>query len=136
MGMLDGLLGSLLGGSNASSQAQNPLLQVALQLLQQNGGIGGVVEKFRQSGYGQQADSWVSTGENHPIAPEAVPQALGSGTLADVASQLGLSQGAAAGGLASMLPQLIDQLTPHGHIVGGDNDAVAQLLSQLKQGRP
>jgi len=63
MGLLDGLLGNVLGGmmggNAAGGQAQNPLLQAALQMLQQNGGLQGILGKFQQAGYGAQADSWV-----------------------------------------------------------------------------
>jgi uncharacterized protein YidB (DUF937 family) len=137
MSMLDGILGNLLGGAlgQGGSGQQNPLLQMALQLLQQQGGIGGVVDKFRQAGYAQQADSWVAVGENQPIAPDALQQVLGSGALGDIAAKLGMSSGAAAGGLASILPQLIDQMTPHGQIPDAQSDPVAQALAMLKKTR-
>jgi uncharacterized protein YidB (DUF937 family) len=139
MGMLESLLGSVMGGmaGGSSAQGQNPLIQIALQLLQQNGGIGGVVDKFHQAGYGAQADSWVSTGQNQPINGDALQQVLGSGTLRDVASQLGVAPNAAAGDLASMLPQLIDGMTPQGHLPDAQDDPVAQVLAMLqaKRGR-
>jgi uncharacterized protein YidB (DUF937 family) len=138
MSMLDGLLGNVLGrmlDSRGAPGQQNPLLQMALQLLQQNGGIGGVVDKFRQAGFGQQADSWVSTGENKPIGADELQQVLGSGALGDIAAKLGLSTGAAAGGLASMLPQLIDHMTPHGQVPDDQSDPVAQALAMLQQQR-
>ena len=138
MGMLDGLLGDVLGGMLGGGKASgqdNPLLQVALQLLQQSGGVGGVVEKFRQAGYGAQADSWVSTGQNQAIDAGALQQALGSGALGDIASQLGIASDAAAGGLASMLPQLIDRMTPQGQLPAGDDDPVAQALAMLQNQR-
>ena len=140
MGMLDGILGNVLGGMLSGGQAQanaqqNPLLQMALQMLQQNGGIAGVVEKFRHAGYGAQADSWVSTGQNQPINADALQQVLGSGALGDIASKLGMQPGAAAGGLASMLPQIIDHMTPHGQIPTGQDDPVAQALAMLQAKR-
>ena len=138
MGMLDGLLGNLLGGASGgdgTSAQQNPLLQMALQLLQQNGGVGGLVDKFRQAGYAQQADSWVAVGENQPIAADALQQVLGSGDLGAIAAKLGMSSGSAAGGLASLLPQLIDRMTPHGHVPDGQNDPVAQALAMLQKTR-
>ena len=107
MGLLDGLLGGLMGGtagSGASGQQQNPLVLMALQMLQQNGGLQGVLSKFQQAGYGAQADSWVSTGQNMPISADALQQVLGHGQLAQIAQQLGMSRGEAAGGLASLLP--------------------------------
>ena len=47
-------LGSVLGGLGGRSQGQggNVLLQVLLSLLQQNGGLEGVLGKFRQGGLG------------------------------------------------------------------------------------
>jgi uncharacterized protein YidB (DUF937 family) len=134
-GMMGNVLGGLLGGSGGAAGSQSPLLRLALQLLQQNGGIGGVVNKFRQAGYADQADSWVAVGENKPIAADALQQVLGSGTLGDIAAKLGVSSGAAAGGLASILPQIIDQMTPRGQLPDEQNDPVAQALAMLQKKR-
>lgn len=134
MGLLDGLLGGLMGGTSGSgtaAQQQNPLLQIALQLLQQNGGLQGMLSKFQQAGYGAQADSWVSTGENMPVSAEALQQVLGQGQLAQIAQQLGVSRGEAAGGLASLLPQMVDRMTPQGQVPADHNDIVAQALELL-----
>ena len=136
MGMLDGLIGSALGGmmgTSGSGQAQSPLLQIALQLLQQNGGVAGVLDKFRQGGYADQADSWQSAGQNMPLSGNALQEVLGSGTIGQIAGQLGMSHGDAAGGLAQMLPQLIDQFTPNGAVPDNHNDMVAQALALLTQ---
>ena len=138
MGMLDGIMGNVLGGllgGGANSQSQSPLMQAALQLLQQHGGIGGVVDKFRNAGYASQADSWVSTGENQPIAPDALQQVLGSGAVGDIAQRLGLSNSAVAGGLAALLPQLIDRMTPQGAVPDNQHDLVSQALAMLQQSR-
>jgi uncharacterized protein YidB (DUF937 family) len=136
MGMLDGILGNVLSGmlGSGSGTQQNPLLQAALQLLQQNGGLEGVLGKFKQAGYGEQADSWVSTGQNMPISGDALSQALGQGQLGQIAQQLGLSRGDVAGGLASLLPQVVDRMTPQGEIPAGDTDMVAQALALLQRG--
>ena len=136
MGMLDGLIGSALGGmmgTSGSGQAQSPLLQIALQLLQQNGGVAGVLDKFRQGGYADQADSWQSAGQNMPLSGSALQEVLGSGAIGQIAGQLGMSHGDAAGGLAQMLPQLIDQFTPNGAVPDNHNDMVAQALALLTQ---
>ena len=134
MGLLDGLLGGLMGGmsgSGTAAQQQNPLLQIALQLLQQNGGLQGMLSKFQHAGYGAQADSWVSTGQNMPISADALQQVLGHGQLAQIAQQLGMSRGEAAGGLASLLPQMVDRMTPQGQVPADHNDIVAQALELL-----
>ena len=137
MGLLDGLLGnvmgSLLGGSRA--QQQSPLLQIALQLLQQHGGLEGLLGKFRQAGYAEEAQSWVSTGENRPITADVLQQVLGHGQLGDIARQLGMSDGDAAGGLASILPQVIDGMTPQGEVPRNSSDLVEQVLATLQKTR-
>ena len=91
-------------------------MQIALQLLQQNGGVGGMLDKFRQGGYADQADSWQGTGPNLPISADALQEVLGSGAVGQIAQQLGLSHGDAAGGLAQTLPQIIDKFTPQGEV--------------------
>ena len=134
MGMLDGLIGNAIGGMlGHGGQAQSPLLQVALQLLQQNGGVEGLLDKFRQGGYADQAQSWQSTGENLPVSGGALQEVLGSGAIGQIAQQLGMSHGETAGGLAQVLPQLIDQFTPNGEVPDNHEDIVAQALAMLSQ---
>ena len=125
-----------MAGGAGRAQPQNPLMQLALQLLQQNGGIEGILGKFQQAGYAEQAQSWISTGENRPISADDLMQALGQGQLGQVAQQLGVGQREAADGLASMLPQVIDQMTPTGQVPQGSDDLVARALEILNQNRP
>ena len=136
MGMLDGILGSALSGMLGSGgQQQSPMMQLALQLLQQNGGVGGILDKFRQAGYADHADSWQGTGQNLPISGSALQEVLGSGAIGQIAQQLGLSHGEAAGGLAQMLPQIVDTFTPQGQVPDNDNDMVAQALALLTKSK-
>jgi uncharacterized protein YidB (DUF937 family) len=139
MGLLDSLLGGVLGGGlgtgmgGTSGAQQSPLMQMALQLLQQNGGIQGVLAKFQQAGYAEHAQSWVSTSQNMPISADVLAKVLGSGQLGAIAQNLGVDSGAAAGGLASMLPHVIDQLTPHGSIPQDEGDLVSKAIAILNQ---
>jgi len=140
MGLLDGMLGNVLGGmmgggQQGGEQGQSPLLAIALQVLQQNGGLQGMLGKFQQAGFGDQAQSWVGTGQNMSISPDVLQQVLGSGQLGKIAQQLGMSQQDAAGGLAQMLPGVVDQMTPQGQIPDNDNDLVSQALAMLQKGR-
>lgn len=127
MGMLDGLLGSLMGGN--SGGGSNPLLQIAMQMLANKGGggtgggamdamggLGGIVSAFQKGGLGHLADSWVGSGENLPVSGDQLTQVLGSDKIGQIASQLGMSQGDAAGGLAKILPDLINHVTPNGQM--------------------
>lgn len=153
MGLLDGLigqvlgsvlsgnqredpLGSVLGGPTGGSQAQsgNLLLQVLLSLLQQNGGLEGVLGKFRQGGLGQQADSWVGTGQNMNISPSDLQQIFGASTLRDLASQLGMPEEQAGSTMAQVLPELINRLTPQGQVPANGDEEIADGLSMLANG--
>jgi uncharacterized protein YidB (DUF937 family) len=126
-------LGSIFGGRAGGNQAQsgNLLLQLALSLLQQNGGLEGVLGRFRQGGLGQQADSWVSTGQNMNISADELQQVFGSSTLRDLASQLGMPEQQAGSTMAQVLPELINRLTPQGQVPENGDDEIAQGLSML-----
>jgi len=133
MGLLDGLLGNLMTGSQAagSQQPQSPLVQMALQIIQQNGGLPGIISKFQNGGMGAQVGSWVGTGANTPITGSQLQEVLGSGSIGEIAQQLGLSHGDASSGLAQVMPQIIDKLTPTGQVPAEHGDMLAQALSAL-----
>jgi uncharacterized protein YidB (DUF937 family) len=139
MGLLDSLLGSVMGGTSVgggASAQQSPLMLMALQILQQNGGIQGVLAKFQQAGFADHAQSWVSTGQNMPISADVLAKVLGHGQLGAIAQNLGVDSGAAAGGLAAMLPHVIDQLTPNGSVPHDESDLVSKALAILNQPKP
>jgi uncharacterized protein YidB (DUF937 family) len=157
MGLLDGILGSVVGaafGGNRTqtTQSQDPLsailngltrgdggggggsnmlLQLALSMLQQNGGLDGVLGKFRQSGLGQQADSWVGTGQNMNVSADQLQEVLGAGTIGDIAAKLGLSHEQAGSAMSQVLPELINHLTPQGQVTGESNNSIADALESL-----
>ena len=129
MGMLDSLLGGMMGGG--TQQGQNPLMQMALQMIQQNGGLPGIISKFQHGGMTEHVDSWVGTGQNMPVSGNQLQEILGSGSIGQIAQQLGMSHSDASSGLAQVLPQLIDHLTPTGQVPENHNDMLAQALSML-----
>ncbi|MBT9567935.1 MAG: DUF937 domain-containing protein [Thiobacillus sp.] len=115
------------GGSNA-------MLDAVMQMLAgkgQTGGLAGLVQAFQDKGLGEQVASWIGTGQNLPVAPDQIQSVLGGGQLEHIASQAGVSEQQAAGGLASLLPQIIDKLTPNGQMPQGD-DFLAQGMNLLK----
>jgi len=151
MGLLDGVIGSVVGSMLGGSQTQNPLdtilsglgggnageknplLQIALSMLQRNGGLDGVLSKFRQGGMAPQADSWVGTGENMNISPDQLQQVFGSSSIGNIASQLGVSHEQAGSVMSQILPELINQLTPQGKVPEDSNDTIAQGLEMLSK---
>ena len=125
-GGLGGLLGSILGGGAQAHQ------QAGTQMA---GGLGNLTDMLSQLGLGDQVRSWVGTGENMPVTAEQIQNTLGqNGTLGQIANQAGVSETEAAGGLAELLPGLINKLTPNGQVNAGDITSIlGSLLGGNKQ---
>lgn len=112
--------------------AQSPLLQAVTSLLGQNsnmGGLAGLVPAFQKNGLGDVVNSWVGTGKKLPVTPDEIKQGLGSDFLSQLASKAGVSPDAASAQLSSLLPDLIDTLTPNGKIEAG---GIEQLLRMFQ----
>jgi uncharacterized protein YidB (DUF937 family) len=88
------------------------------------------VQTFREKGLGDIAGSWVSTGKNLPVSPEQIRAVLGDGQIAQIAQKLGLSNQDASSGLAELLPNVVDKLTPGGSVP--PSGVLQQGLSLLK----
>jgi uncharacterized protein YidB (DUF937 family) len=122
------VLDSLGSGSGAGKMA---FLALAFQLLQSSGGLSGLLDKLRNAGLGQHADSWVGTGNNLPVAPDQLQQVFGPDVLEQLASRFGMSQHEASGTLAQVLPELVNHMTPQGDVPADADDAITNALSQL-----
>jgi uncharacterized protein YidB (DUF937 family) len=135
MGLLDQITGHLAGQLRGGNAEQNPLISMAVGLLQnQQGGLSGLLQQFQSAGLGNQAASWVSTGKNLPISADQIMHALGQGQVQQLAQKAGLKPEAAAGGLADLLPQIVDKLTPNGQVESGSmQDQLAGLLKSLSK---
>ena len=137
-GGLGGLVGSLLGGGQQQSGGLGGLIGGLLGGGQANGeaaagGLGNLTGMLSQLGLGDQVQSWIGTGENQPVSADDIQNSLGSnGTLAELASSAGVSESEAAGGLAQLLPELVNKLTPNGKIDAGD---IGSSLSGLLGGK-
>jgi uncharacterized protein YidB (DUF937 family) len=79
-------------------------------------GPGGLLERLEQAGHGQKAASWVGHGNNEPIAPHELQQALGDDTVDRLSTQTGMSHGDLLSQLSELLPGVIDKLTPNGRL--------------------
>jgi uncharacterized protein YidB (DUF937 family) len=113
MNMFDGILGNVVGsvlGGGTSQGSRNPLGAI----LQDLGGAGG----------------------NNLANLGNLGSRGGLAALPSVAAQLGISGGQAGSAMARILPELINQLTPHGQIPIDHADLVSQGLTALKSGQP
>jgi|ERR1019366_7024506 uncharacterized protein YidB (DUF937 family) len=134
MGLLDGLLDNVLGAN--AQQSQGSMLQAALQIVQQNGGLPGMISKFENGGMAAHVGSWVGSGSNMPISGAQLQEILGSGAIGEIAQRLGLSHADASSGLAQVLPQVIDKLTPGGQVPADHGDLLAQARAMLEKMHP
>jgi uncharacterized protein YidB (DUF937 family) len=80
------------------------------------GGLGGLMDAFKKTGLGAQADSWVAKGPNQPITPAQVGQGIDSGMLDQIAAQTGIPKDELLKRLSQVLPSLVDQMTPSGSL--------------------
>jgi uncharacterized protein YidB (DUF937 family) len=80
------------------------------------GGLAGLTGKFEQNGLGNIISSWISTGKNLPISPAQIQNVLGSNTVQNLAAKAGISPAKAASQLSTLLPALVDKITPNGKI--------------------
>lgn len=130
MGLLDGIVGnavqSALGGGGQGK------LQLVMQLVEQSGGLPGLLDKFKQGGFGEHVQSWIGTGANLPIDAATITKVLGNPTLTACAQKLGVDPQQAAQTLSSLLPQVVDKLTPKGEVPSDTSNLLKTGLSSLQ----
>lgn len=80
------------------------------------GGLREIVDRLRNSGAGDQVDTWVRKGSNRPIQRDQVEKAIDPQTLSDLAEQTGLSHDELVDRLTRELPDAVDKLTPDGQM--------------------
>jgi uncharacterized protein YidB (DUF937 family) len=105
MGLLDGMLGGLVGGEMAT---------LVNGFIEKHGGVQGIVTQMESQGLGNTVKSWVGSGANLPISADQIRAAFGSQTISGLAAKFGLNPQDVAQKLAQTLPQAVDKLTPNG----------------------
>ena len=112
-------------------QLKGHIIQEVMDMVQkQEGGLLGMVSKLKNSGLGDQLESWIGLGENKTIDANQATSALGDNFIQSIAAKLGVSKEEAANGIAEALPQMVDKLTPNGKIE--EDDLLQKGMSALK----
>ena len=130
MGLLDQVLGGLMGGGGNS-----PMQSVLMGLLSGNNqsgtpqagtqapgganlaaGLSGLVSSFQQAGLGNIVQSWISNGANHPVSPDQLQSVLGQGQVQSMASQAGMPASDFLSQLSQHLPHAVNAMTPNGQL--------------------
>jgi uncharacterized protein YidB (DUF937 family) len=120
MGLLDQVIGGLMGGGGGGS----PMGGVIASLLgggQQGGmggqgGLAGLVSSFEQAGLGHIAQSWVGNGPNQPVSPQQLQGVLGDDRVQSMSSQAGMPPQDFLSQLAQHLPNAVNGMTPNGRL--------------------
>lgn len=119
------------GNANQTTQLISAVVSMFSQSNSAEGaaaGLQGLLSKFQQSGLDDVVASWVGTGANKEISADHVQQAFGAEQIGQLAQQFGMDKNSMAGQLASMLPNLVNQLTPEGKV---DNNLINQVLGAV-----
>jgi uncharacterized protein YidB (DUF937 family) len=80
------------------------------------GGLSGLVQQFHSAGFAAVVQSWVSTGPNQPITAQQIQQVLGNEKVKQIAARLGVDTNVVSQKLATILPEVVNHLTPNGQV--------------------
>lgn len=132
MGILDKIIQSF-GGQPATEGKSNVLLNEVMGLIgqSQTGGLTGLLSRFQSQGLGNIISSWIGTGQNQPIAPDQVEKVVGSEKVQEIATKLGVTPEEASQGLAKLLPEVVDKMTPQGAIPA--EESMGDRIGEIKK---
>ena len=126
MGLLDQVLGGLMGGGNAGSSPMQGILGSLLGGGQQGGmgnqqqgmagGLSGLVSSFEQAGLGHIAQSWIGNGANQSVSPQQLQSVFGENQVNSMASQSGMAPQDFLSQLSEHLPNAVNGMTPNGRL--------------------
>ena len=148
MGLLDSMLGSVLGGrQQQGSGGADALINIVAGMLANrgqggagaggdSGGLGGLAdlaEQFQRGGLGDVMKSWIGTGQNLPVSPDQLGEVLGGDVLGQLTERTGMDQGDLLGKLSQLLPQIVDRATPEGRIPDAGLGDIGAILGRFGQ---
>lgn len=119
-GMLDGP-GEGGGGRDERDPGAGPYARLDHEAGDGQTGLDGLIERFQRGGLGEMMESWIGHGENRPVQPRQLADALGPDAVDTLAQRTGLQRDDLLSQLAQALPQVIDRLTPQGRRPTGDD---------------
>lgn len=126
MGLLD-QIGGLAGVQGGKTEQ----LQAIMTWIEQQGGIQGILEKFRNGGLGGVVESWLSQQSNQSVNSEQITSVFGSPALQDLGAKLGVDSQTASTLIAEYLPKIVDGLSPQGE-APAQGDLMSAGLNLLK----
>lgn len=131
MGIIDEVL-AMAGSTGGAQQAQHTTALGAIMSYinsPQVGGIAGLQRMFQQGGLGNVVNSWIGSGQNLPVSASQLQNVLHGGALQQAAQQSGMDPSQLTGMMATLLPHLVNHLTPNGQVP--DASALQKMLGGL-----
>lgn len=148
-GGLGSILGSVLGGGQNANRGARAggskamlvaaLMPIALNWIQRNGGLSDALNKIQDMGFGNQAQSWMSTQQqNENLDPNQINKLFDQQEIDQVCQQTGADETEVRQGLAELLPEIVNQLTPSGDLAKEQeaNSEIDEILSQISASLP
>ncbi|UNU74069.1 YidB family protein [Moraxella nasovis] len=134
--VLGSVIGSQMGGRGSFNKSTLlvALLPVVLGFIQKSGGLSGVLSKFDSNGLGNKAQSWLSIDrDNDGIDIGDIKRLFGNDEINSVCEKTGASQNEVCQGIADLLPQVMDELSPRGNLEdeGRANQEISEILQKL-----
>jgi uncharacterized protein YidB (DUF937 family) len=120
MSLFDQVKNSLTGAPAGTDHAS--LINAAMQMFGHQQGLSGLAQNFESAGLGHIFGSWVGAGANQPVSTQQVQSAVGQNRIEEFAAKAGIPAGIAPQLLATVLPTLIDRLTPHARMPSSDTE--------------
>jgi uncharacterized protein YidB (DUF937 family) len=121
MGLLDGILGEVLKGAlngNVDQQQQQHLPDIFGEVLKGTdlGSIGGLLKQLQEGGLERQIGSWLGNGQNLPVTPSQIRDALGNEQIREIATKMGLPVDEVLKLLTQFFPEAVNQASPDGEL--------------------
>ena len=142
-GVLGSVLGSLTGGQSQTNTTgggnKSQLLVIVLPLvlawIQRQGGLQGALDKLKNAGLANQVQSWVDPQQQNAqdVPDQNIQSLFDDQDIEQVAQQTQAPKQAIYGAIASVLPQVIDSLTPQGGNTNPQeaNNDIQQVLNMV-----
>lgn len=139
-GGLGDILGGVLGGQTTrggfggKGMLIAALMPMVLSWIKRNGGLSGALSKITGMGYENQARSWMSNQEvNDNLDPNEITRLFDESEIQQVAAHTGANEMEVHQGLAELLPEVMNQLTPNGNLENEPeaNEEIDQIINQL-----
>jgi uncharacterized protein YidB (DUF937 family) len=135
MGMFDEIIAATGMNNSTQSPQHAGALSAIMEYINspQVGGISGLQRMFQEKGLGNLVSSWVGTGQNEPISTDQLQNVLHGDALHQAAQKAGIDPSQLTSMMSSLLPGLVDKLTPNGRVP--DSNSLGQLMKSFGAGQ-